>query len=206
RLRVPLTVQRWLYSIILKLLVGLPQDYGLPKPDHKFFETHPIVNQLILYYVGQGDIKVKPDVAELRGDRVLFKDGSEELIDVIIYATGFKITFPFIEKRYLNWQGNKPLLYWHIFHPRYDNLFVIGLIQPDSGQWGLVDYQAQAVAKFICAQRNNPAKAEMMRRIKATAEQPRNRGIQYKDSTRHYVEVEHFGYREHLKKLIKKMA
>jgi len=206
KLHVPLTLQRWLYSVILKLLIGLPQDYGLPKPDHKFFETHPIVNQLILYYVGQGDIKVKPDVQELRGNRVLFKDSSEEEIDVIIYATGFNITFPFIDRRYLNWKDGKPLLYWHIFHPHYDNLFVVGLIQPDSGQWGLVDYQSQAVARFICAQRNNPVKAEMMRRLKATAEQPRNRGIKYKDSTRHYVEVEHFGYREHLKKLIRQLA
>jgi len=206
KLHVPLALQRWLYALILKLLIGLPQDYGLPRPDHKFFETHPIVNQLILYYVGQGDIKVKPDVKELRGSRVLFKDGSEEEIDVIVYATGFNITFPFIDKRHLNWKDGKPLLYWHIFHPHYDNLFVVGLIQPDSGQWGLVDYQSQAVARFICAQRNNPLKAEMMRRLKATAEQPHNRGIRYKDSTRHYVEVEHFGYRERLKKLIRQLA
>ncbi|MCS6773936.1 MAG: hypothetical protein NZ693_07485, partial [Thermoflexales bacterium] len=174
--------------------------------DHKFFETHPIVNQLILYYVGQGDIKPKPDVQELRGSRVLFKDGSEEEIDVIICATGFNITFPFIEKRYLNWKDGKPHLYWHIFHPHYDNLFVIGLIQPDSGQWGLVDYQSQAVVRFICAQQNKPARAEWMRRLKATAEQPKNRGIRYKESTRHLVEVEHFSYREHLKKLIRQLA
>lgn len=206
RLHVPLILQRWIYSIILKLLIGLPQDYGLPKPDHKFFETHPIVNQLIYYYVAQGDIKPKPDVQELRGDRVLFKDGSEEPIDVIIYATGFNITFPFIDKVHLNWQDGKPRLYWHVFHPHYDNLFVIGLIQPDSGQWGLVDYQSQAVAKFICATQNNPVKADMMRRLKATAEQPRNRNIKYVESTRHYVEVEHFGYREHFKKLIRRLA
>jgi thioredoxin reductase len=206
KLRVPLPVQRWIYSLILKLLIGLPQDYGLPKPDHKFFETHPIVNQLIYYYVGQGDILPKPDVDELRGGRVLFKDGSEEQIDVIICATGYNITIPFIDKQHLNWKDGKPNLYWHVFHPTYDNLFVIGLIQPDSGQWGLEDYQAQAVAKFICATRNAPAKADAMHRLKATAQQPVNRGIKYVDSTRHYLEIEHFGYREHFKKLIRQMA
>jgi cation diffusion facilitator CzcD-associated flavoprotein CzcO len=206
RLHVPLTLQRWLYSLVLKLLIGLPQDYGLPKPDHKFFESHPIVNQLILYYVGQGDITPKPDVQELRGSRVLFKDGSEEEIDVIVCATGYNITFPFIDRQYLNWKDGKPQLYYHVFHPYYDNLFVVGLIQPDSGQWGLADYQAQAVAKFISATRNNPTKAEMMRKLKATAQQPINRGIKYVDSTRHFLEIEHFGYREHLKKLIRQMA
>lgn len=205
KLRVPLKLQRWIYSIILRVLVGLPQNYGLPKPDHQFFETHPIVNQLIMYYVGQGDIKTKPDVQEMRGDRVLFKDGSEEPIDVIIYATGYNITFPFIDKQHLNWQDGRPKLYYHVFHPTYDNLFVVGLIQPDSGQWGLVDYQAQAVAKFICATRNQPAIADTVRRLKATAQQPVNRGIKYVESTRHYLEIEHFGYREHFQKLIRQM-
>lgn len=206
KLRVPLLIERWVYPLLLKVLIGLPQDYGLPRPDHKIFETHPIVNQILLYYVGHGDITIKPDVLELRGDRVLFKDGSEEAIDVIVYATGFNITFPFIEQRHLNWQDGKPNLYWHVFHPAYDNLFVIGLIQPDSGQWGLMDYQAQAVAKFISATRNDPAKAEAMRKLKATAQQPVNRGINYVESTRHFLEIEHFGYREHFKKLIRKLA
>ena len=203
KLKVPLPIQRRIYSLVLKLLIGLPQDYGLPKPDHQFFETHPIVNQLILYYVGQGDIQTKPDVRELRGDRVLFTDGSEEAIDVIVYATGFNITFPFIDKQYLNWKDGKPNLYYHVFHPSYDNLFVVGLIQPDSGQFGLVDYQAQAVAKFICATRNDATKANALRKLKATAEQPANRRIKYVESTRHHVEVEHYGYREHFKKLIR---
>lgn len=206
KLRVPLPLQRWIYSIILKLLIGLPQDYGLPKPDHKFFETHPIVNQLIYYYVAQGDILPKPDVKELRGHRVLFKDGSEEKIDVIVCATGYNITIPFIDRQYLNWKDGKPNLYWHVFHPTYDNLFMVGLIQPDSGQWGLEDYQAQAVARFICAMRNNPPKAEAMRKLKATAQQPTNRGIKYVESTRHFLEIEHFGYREHFKKLIREMT
>jgi cation diffusion facilitator CzcD-associated flavoprotein CzcO len=206
KLRVPLKLQRWLYSIILKVLIGMPQDYGLPKPDHKFFETHPIVNQLILYYVGQGDIQTRPDVKELRGNRVAFVDGTEEDIDVMICATGYNITIPFIDKQHLNWKDGKPNLYWHVFHPIYDNLFVIGLIQPDSGQWGLEDYQAQAVARFICASKNKHAVADWMRRLKATAQQPANRGIKYVDSTRHFLEIEHFGYREHFKKLIRQLT
>jgi len=206
KLHVPLSIQRRIIALVVKLMVGQPQDYGLPKPDHQIFETHPIVNQLLLYYVGQGDIHVKPNVKELRGDRVLFIDDSEEIIDVIIYATGYKITIPFIDKKWLNWHDNKPLLYYHVFHPQFDNLFVIGMIQGDGGQWGITDWQAQAVAIFIKAMKNNPAKADEMRRLKATAEQPRNRGIKYVDTSRHYLEIQHYGYREHFKKLVKQLA
>ncbi|HYF65339.1 MAG TPA: NAD(P)-binding domain-containing protein, partial [Herpetosiphonaceae bacterium] len=84
RLRLPLAVRRAFNVALIKLILGDPTKYGLPKPDHKFYETHPIVNSQMLYYVGHGEIKPKPDVRELRGDRVLFADGSEEQIDVLI--------------------------------------------------------------------------------------------------------------------------
>jgi cation diffusion facilitator CzcD-associated flavoprotein CzcO len=205
KLRAPLWLQRLSYGLILKWTFGLPQDYGLPKPDHDFFETHPIVNQTLMYYVGQGDIAPKPDISELRGKRVAFKDGSEEEIDVIIYATGFNLTFSFIDRSHLNWKNGKPELYLNVFHPTYDNLFVLGLIQPDSGQWGLVDYQAQAVAKFICAQGKKSGAANALRSLRMKGIGIKNRGIKYVDSTRHLVEVEHFSYRNSLKKLIRQL-
>ena len=206
KLRIPLPIRRLINGVLLRLVAGRPENYGLPKPDHKLFETHPIVNSQLLYYLAHGDIISKPDVEELCGARVRFRDGSEEEIDVIIYATGFNITFPFIDKKYLNWNHHRPDLYLNVFHPQYDNLFVAGLIQPDSGQFGLVDYQAQLIAKFIHAQDHQRPQAETFRRLKAGALPALNNGIQYLDSTRHYLEVEHFSYRRRLQKLIAKMS
>jgi cation diffusion facilitator CzcD-associated flavoprotein CzcO len=204
--RVPLPLRRAFNTLLLKMVVGMPQKFGLPKPDHQLFETHPIVNSQMLYYAGHGDIIPKPDVAELCGNYVRFKDGSEEQIEVIVFATGFNIAFPFLDKKYLNWKNNRPNLFLNIFHPQYDNLFVAGLIQPDSGQWGLVDYQTQLIAKFILAQENYPAKADKFRQLKAGPQPNLSSGIKYIDSTRHYVEIEHFSYRQRLKKLIKKLS
>jgi cation diffusion facilitator CzcD-associated flavoprotein CzcO len=198
----PLWLQRVALAISHKLLVGDPQNYGLPKPDHKYFETHPIVNQQILYHYGQGDLVHKSDVVELCGDQVRFVDGSSEAIDVIVYATGFNITFPFMDQAYLNWRDGKPNLYLNMLHPQYDNLFVVGLIQPDSGQWGLADLQAQIVARFICAQRRQSPKAQTLRKLKTGPLPQLNRGIRYVESTRHFVEVEHYSYRKLLKKHI----
>jgi hypothetical protein len=107
---------------------------------------------------------------------------------------------------HLNWKNDRPNLYLNIFHPEYDNLFVAGLIQPDSGQWELVDYQSQLIAKFILAQENHPAKANQFHRLKAGPQPDLSNGIKYLDSTRHYVEIEHFSYRERLKKLIGKLS
>jgi len=206
KLRLPISVRRAINGVLVRLLQGRPQDFGLPKPDHKLFETHPIVNSQIFYYLGHGDIIPKPEVQDLCGDRVRFKDGSEEEIDVIVYATGFKITIPFLDKRHLNWQNGRPAFYLNVFHPQYDNLFLAGFIQPDSGQWGLVDYQTQLIAKFIRAQTHNPAGAETLRRLKSGPRPHLGGSIRYINSMRHYLEVEHFSYRQRLKKLIRKLG
>src|SRR5262249_19614676 len=145
---------------------GWPEDYGLPKPDHRFLETHPIVNSQLLYHVGHGDITPKPDIAKLDGGAVEFVDGSRAEVDLIVYATGYNISFPFIDREHLNWQGDRPNLYLHVFHPQYDHLFVAGMIQSDSGLWGLADYQAQLIARFILAAERNEAAAERFRQLK----------------------------------------
>ena len=202
RWRMPLWMRRATTKIAVKLAMGWPQDYGLAKPDHKLFETHPIINSQLLYHVGHGDIAPKPDVERLDGGQVYFVDGTCEEIDVIVYAIGFKISFPFIGNEHLNVYDGCPRLFLNVFHPEYDNLFAIGLIQPDSGQWGLTDYQAQLVARVIQAQKNDSPPAKRFRQLKQRVDSDLSGGVRYLKSTRHRLEVEHFGYRKRLKKLI----
>jgi hypothetical protein len=139
---------------------------------------------------------------ELITNGVKFSDGTEEIIDVIVYATGYKISFPFIEQRFLNWQNGRPELFLNVFHPTFDNLFVAGLIQPDSGLWGLVDYQSQLISRFLLAQQQNRESAEKFRRLKSQAGVDLSAGIHYVNSSRHLLEVEHYTYRRRLQKLI----
>src|SRR5205085_6423857 len=133
-----------------------------------------------------------PDVAELCGNEVRFLDGSRAAIDVIIYATGFQITFPFIERELLNWRDDKPHLFLNVFHPERDDLFVVGLIQPDSGQFGLVDYQSRLVAKFVAACNAGTPAADRFRKRKANVDADLSGGVRYLNSPRHLLEVEHY--------------
>jgi cation diffusion facilitator CzcD-associated flavoprotein CzcO len=206
RLGVPLWLRRLTNSLMLQIVVGDLRQYGLPKPDHKLLEAHPLVNSQILYALRHGKIMPKCDVAELDGKHVVFKDGSREQIDVIIYATGFNISFPFIDKQHLNWQDTHPRLYLNVFHPEYDNLFVIGLIQPDSGQFWLADYQGKLVARFIHAQTHAPQKAARFHRVKAGKLPSVSGGVKYVGSERHYLEIEHYSYSEHFKRHIAEFA
>lgn len=203
RLGLPVWLRRALNGLILRVIVGDLRQYGLQKPDHAFLQTHPIVNQHLTYYMGHGMITSKPDVVELCGDSVKFSDNTVEPIDVIVYATGYNIRFPFIDKSYLNWDGRRPDLYINAFHPVYDNLFVIGLIQPDSGQFWIADLQSQLTARFIQALKTGSPAAAEFQRIKATERPNLSGGVTYLDSTRHLLEIEHYSYGQRVKKLMR---
>lgn len=201
RLGVPLWLRRAIAQIIVRMHVGRPEDAGLPVPDHRLFETHPIVNSLLTYYVRHGAILPRPDVHRLEGERVRFADHSAETVDLILYATGYNIRFPFLEEGIIRRDDGRPRLHLNVFHPEYDNFFVAGLIQPDSGQFGLVHWQTRSIALFLRALEDQRPAAVRLRRRKRGAHRTGG-GIRYKDSTRHYLEVEHHGYEKALRKLV----
>lgn len=205
RLHLPLPVRRALAGLSIRLVVGDPRGNGLPAPDHRLFETHPVVNSLLPYYVRHGDVIAKPDVARFDGRTVHFVDGSSAAVDLVVYATGYRIDVPFVAPEQLNWRDGRPRLYKHVFHPSYDTIFVAGLIQPDSGQFGLVHWQTLAVARFLRAAFAGAPAADWLRRRKASPDEPLGGGIAYGESARHYLEVEHWSYRKGLQRICRRL-
>ncbi len=76
----------------------------------------------------------KPAITELLGDRVRFADGSVVKADVIVYCTGYKISFPFFDPDVIAARDNDLPLFRRVFKPDIDNLFFIGFVQP----WGSI--------------------------------------------------------------------
>ena len=105
-------------------------DYGLPEPDHKFAHAHPTVSGRILDRLAHGAITPKPNIERLEGDRVRFVDGTEVHADLVVYCTGYKITFPFFDEGFVSAADNEVRLYRSMFHPAIDDLFFPGLVQP----------------------------------------------------------------------------
>ena len=199
---VPVWLQQRITAWLVSIAVGRPERYGLPKPDHRLFETHPIVNSQLLYAVGHGHVQVRSAVESLCGNKVLFSDGREEEIDIIVCATGYKTTFPFLDSSLLMTEDGGPRLFLNAFHPQYDRLFVAGLIQPNGAIWPLVDWQARLMAAFVRAQSVDQSKANWFRGMKSRGHDDLGGGLQYDQSPRHRLEVEFFAYRKRLKKLV----
>jgi len=155
----PARLKQAIDSRILKLFTGDPTRYGFPKPDHKIYESHPIVNSMILYHLGHGDLSVRPDIERLDGDGVRFVDGSRAPYDVVVLATGYRLHYPFVDPAHLNWdgRGGAPDLYLNIFGA--PGLYVLGMIEASGIGWQGRYEQAELVASYLVAREQDPAAA-----------------------------------------------
>lgn len=198
----------WLRRIVslraIDRAIGLSWKHGLPRPDHRLWDSHPVINSDLLARIDAGAIVPRGDVRRFDGGAAIFADGSQESFDVVICATGYVLSLPFIDDRHLNPVDGAPQLFLHALHPTRDDIAVCGLIQPDSGQWGLTDLQGKLIARMAAAAEWSPRAAAFLHKHRARAGDgiPRPAGIAYVDSPRHRFEVEHHAYRRRLETLI----
>ncbi|MGZ3446435.1 MAG: flavin-containing monooxygenase, partial [Myxococcaceae bacterium] len=85
----PMWLRQRVFGVLLRLLNGDLGRLGLPRPDHRIFETHPTLNTQVLHYLAHGDLKAMRDVERFAGRTVHFVDGATEEIDLVLCATGY---------------------------------------------------------------------------------------------------------------------
>ena len=205
-IRLPMALKRVVDGVILKWFVGNPQRYGFPKPDYKLYESHPIVNSLVLYHAGHGDLRIKPDVARLDGKTVHFRDGTQEDYDLILAATGYQLDYPFIDSALLNWQGDAPHLYLNCMHPARDDLFVLGMVEATGLGWQGRHEQAEMVVRYIEGLRAGRPEALELQRTKAKGYERATGGMNYIDVPRMAYYVDKRTYRRAVTRWIGKLG
>jgi len=202
--RLPLSVQRFFAMKGLEIAAGEMSDYGLPKPDHKLFEAHPTVSSELLPRLGHGDITVKPNIERYPGGRnVRFVDGSEEEIDLVVYCTGYKISFPFFEPKVLAALDNRLPLFRRVVSVERPGLYFIGFIQPLGPIMPLAEAQSEWVADLLSGRATLPPAGEMKREI---AKEERRQAKRFVASKRHTVEVDFHPYLREIRRERKRAA
>ena len=155
----PPRIKQAVDSRVLRMFTGDPTRFGFPKPDHKIYESHPIVNTLVLHHLGHGDIHVRKDVERFDGSGVEFVDGSRSDYDLVVLATGYRLHYPFVDAGLLDWSGMAPDLYLNVFSRRDPNLFVLGMIEASGIGWQGRYEQAELVASVLKARQVAPDRA-----------------------------------------------
>jgi dimethylaniline monooxygenase (N-oxide forming) len=176
---------------VIRSYAGPPERYGLPKPNHRFGEAHPTVSGRILDRIQHGTITPKPNVDSFEGARVRFVDGSVVEADVVVYCTGYKITFPFFDEDFISAPDNHIELYRRVFHPDIANVFFIGLLQPLGAIMPLAEAQGAWVGDYLVGDYALPTQVDMRADIEADQAAMRAR---YVASKRHTIQVDYEDY------------
>ncbi len=190
--RLPWPVQRFFMGRMLKMTVGEMTDYGLPKPDHKLLDAHPTVSSELLPRLGHGDISVKPNIERFEGGRtVRFVDGGEEEIDLVVYCTGYKISFPFLSPQVFEARDNRMPLYRRLVSVDDPGLYFMGFIQPLGPIMPIAEAQAEWIADLLTGKATLPPEEEMRTEID---EYERWMAKRFVSSKRHTIEVDFHPY------------
>jgi len=195
--RVPFKIRQRFTQQLIKTYAGAPETHGLPKPNHRFGEAHPTVSGRILDRIQHGTIAPKPNIESFSGSEVRFVDGTTAEADVVVYCTGYKITFPFLDEQLISAPENRIELFRRVFDPDIPNLFFIGLLQPLGAIMPLSEAQGAWVADHLLGDYELPSAAEMRADIAADQAAMRRR---YVASKRHTIQVDFDDYLHDLAK------
>jgi hypothetical protein len=178
-------------STLIDTIVGDLTRYGLPKPDHDLLASHPIMNTQVLHHLGHGDLIAKPDIEEVLPTGVKFKDGSVVELDMIVLATGYEYSVPYLNQTNDEWKDGRPQLYLRIFSRRYESLYFLGYAEFADAAYRRFDEMAQLIVLDIRARATGVNYEEMLI-LKKTDSPDLAGGHKYIDSPRHtnYIEVE----------------
>ncbi|MBO0933425.1 flavin-containing monooxygenase [Fibrella aquatilis] len=202
--KLPMTLQRLLLKASLLLARGRQDAYGVPVPKRPLLSEHPTISQDLLNIVGRGLVQFKPNIQLFEGHDVVFIDGTRQRFDMVIYATGYKVTFPFFAPDFINVEADNNLqLYRRVVHPDYPGLYFQGLVQPLGAIMPLAEMQANWIASLIVGECRLPDRTTMLGAIRRDAEQNLQR---YKESARHTLQVDFHPYRESIEREMKRYA
>jgi len=148
----PVPLQRLILYVLVRIFIGDYRRYGLQRPDHKLFERHPAFGTDVLNYLRQGRIKPRTDVVRFSGTKAHFDDGSVGEYDLVVAATGFNNSLPFLPKNLVPIEDGVAQVYGGAFPDTVKNLYIIGWAQPRNGFGTIIAPAAKLYAEMIAMQ------------------------------------------------------
>jgi cation diffusion facilitator CzcD-associated flavoprotein CzcO len=145
----PWRVRQQVAQRMLTLAVGTPQSYGLPAPSHGLFQNHPTISDTILHRITHGEVRPVTGIERFDGERVRLTDGRVEDVDVIVWATGYRVTIPFLSHDYLGERPESMPLFHRVFHLDDPSLMFTGLMQSTGAALPVVEAQAKLAAAWV---------------------------------------------------------
>ncbi|NXN19892.1 FMO1 monooxygenase, partial [Indicator maculatus] len=119
------------------------ENYGL-QPEKRYFM--PLLNDDLPSYILTGRITIKPGVKEFKHNVVVFHNcPEEEPVDVVVFCTGYDVSFPFLEEAVVKVENKHASLYKYVFptHLQRPSLAIIGLVKTLGAMMPVAEMQAR---------------------------------------------------------------
>ena len=111
--------------------------------------------------------------------------------DVVVYCTGYRVSFPFFDPAFISAPGNDLPLFRRVFDPGVERLAFIGLLQP----LGAIMPIAEAQSTWVCDQLSGRYALPSPDAMRADIEAERRRMFRrYVPSRRHTMQVDFDDY------------
>ncbi|XP_030061784.1 dimethylaniline monooxygenase [N-oxide-forming] 2 [Microcaecilia unicolor] len=132
----------------------------------------PIANEELPSRIACGTVMIKTSVKEFSETSAIFDDGTVENIDVVIFATGYSISFPFFDESIVKVESNKLCLYKNMFPPHLEKptLAFIGLVMPVGSLIPHSELQARWATRVFKGLNQLPSSHEQLEEINKVKE------------------------------------
>lgn len=145
----PIFLQRAILKTIVRFSIGDYRRYGLQRPNHKMFERHPAFGTDLLNAIRLGRVTPRPGIEKADGNTITFVDGTTGTYDLVIAATGFYASFPFLPEGLVKVENNVVQVYGGAFPAGLRGLYIVGWAQARNGFGRVVTPLAELYAHII---------------------------------------------------------
>lgn len=143
--------------------IGRPSDWNLPNPTFGPWAERPTLSEGFIPALEAGRIESRPGIAAFDESTISFTDGSGFDADVVIWATGYRPGFAFLDDEILGCPADELALYRRIAHPSHPNLYFVGFTRVICSLWPVSEQQAKWLVGVLKGRIDLPNQARQVR-------------------------------------------
>ncbi|XP_074076977.1 flavin-containing monooxygenase 5-like [Macrotis lagotis] len=157
--------------------------YGL-KSEHRFLSHQATLSDELPHQIISGRLQVKSNVKEFTENAVIFEDGSQVHVDIVIFATGYTFNFHFLEDNSV--LDSQCSMYKFVFSPQLEKptLAFIGIVQPMGAILPVSELQSRWATRVFKGLNKLPSASDMMIEIKQIQDKMENQFLKNRRDAR----------------------
>ncbi len=140
--------------------------HGLPAPPDHPLSKRPTVSDELLPALDSGAVIAKLAIERLDGDSVVFADGTRVRADLVLCATGYRLTYPYLDASVADTSGDDLTLFMGMMAPAREDLFFVGVSRPTGSFWPIAEAQAGFIAALLTGRYRPPSRAARRKRAR----------------------------------------